>query len=499
MTSNPSYEELENRVKTLEEDLAHFKRTLEKLKGSEENFKTLAEQSPNMIFINKKGAVVYANKKCEEVTGYKRSEFFSKSFNFIDLIAPEDRDALMENFRQHMQGQDVPPYDYSIISRAGERVDVIITTKLIDYEGERAILGIITDITKRKRSEEALRESEEIHRHLVERANDGIVILKDNGIQFVNERMTEILGYSPDELIGTSYSTYIHPDELPRVAELYEKRMAGEPVPAKYESVIKHRNAADVDVEFNAGTIMYKGGAAVLVFVRDITENKRAARALQDSEEKYRLLVDNAGDAVFIAQDGILKFTNPKTRELVGYTAEELAQVPFSDLIHPEDRDMVLEKHQKRLQGEKLPAPYSFRIVPRHGGELWVQLNPVLVNWEGKPATLNFLRNINELRRLESQLQRAQKMEAIGTLAGGIAHDFNNLLMGIQGRTSLMMVDMDASDPHIEHLNGIEEYVKSAAELTKQLLGFARGGKYEVKPTYLNDIIRKTSEMFART
>jgi two-component system, cell cycle sensor histidine kinase and response regulator CckA len=107
--------------------------------------------------------------------------------------------------------------------------------------------------------------------------------------------------------------------------------------------------------------------------------------------------------------------------------------------------------------------------------------------------------DITGRRHLENQLRQAQKMEAIGTLAGGVAHDFNNLLMGIQGRTSLMMMDTQPSNPYFEHLLGIEEYVKSATGLTKQLLGFARGGKYEVKPRDLNEIIGKSSEMFGRT
>jgi nitrogen-specific signal transduction histidine kinase/CheY-like chemotaxis protein len=124
----------------------------------------------------------------------------------------------------------------------------------------------------------------------------------------------------------------------------------------------------------------------------------------------------------------------------------------------------------------------------------------------GEPTVLCVARDISERKQaekkkqqLEAQLQRAQKMEAIGTLAGGIAHDFNNLLMGIQGRASLMMMDKDSSHPDFEHLQGIEEYVTSAADLTKQLLGFARGGKYEVKPTDINEMIKKSSRMFGRT
>ena len=175
----------------------------------------------------------------------------------------------------------------------------------------------------------------------------------------------------------------------------------------------------------------------------EIEDRKRAESALKESEEKYRLLVENANDAVFIAQDGIVKFPNPKTIEMVGYSEDELARTPFLRLIHPDDRDTVTDRHLRRLKGEKVPTPYTFRILNNAGGELWVELNAVLITWEGKPGTLNFLRDITEHKNLEAQLQQAQKMEAIGTLAGGIAHDFNNLLMGIQGRTSLMFMDRE--------------------------------------------------------
>ena len=107
-------------------------------------------------------------------------------------------------------------------------------------------------------------------------------------------------------------------------------------------------------------------------------------------------------------------------------------------------------------------------------------------------------RDITETKNLQEQLLQSQKMEAIGTLAGGIAHDFNNLMMGIQGRTSIMLADIDADHPHVEDLKGIEEHVRSASYLTRQLLGFAPGGKYEVKPLDLGAVDRDKNRMFGR-
>ena len=226
---------------------------------------------------------------------------------------------------------------------------------------------------------------------------------------------------------------------------------------------------------------------------------KKQEEALRDSEEKYRLLVENANDAIFVAQDDVIKYVNPSALSITGYSKEELGRIPFANLIHPEDRDMVLGRHKRRLKGEKVSSNYSYRAINKAGEELWQHINSVLISWEGLPATLNFVRDITAEKRLEAQLMDARKMEALGTLAGGIAHDFNNLLMGIQGRTSLMLMDTDFSQEHYEDLKGIEDIVKSVADLNNQLLGFARKGRYEVKPTDLNKLVQKTSQMFGRT
>jgi len=253
---------------------------------------------------------------------------------------------------------------------------------------------------------------------------------------------------------------------------------------------------------WNKASLLYDGAGEVMgaiESVRDITEMKEYERALIESEEKYRLLVENATDAIFIAQDGMLKFGNRKAEKMTGYSGEELARIPIVDLIHPEDRNMVLEKHLKRLKGEETPGSYIFKLLNRSGEVLTVELNAVIIKWEDRPATINFVRDITEQKKLEAQLQQIEKLEAIGTLAGGIAHDFNNLLMAIQGRVSLAMMDKDVSHPDFEHFKGIEGHVESAVTLTGQLLGFARGGKYEVKPTNLNELIKKENEMFGRT
>jgi len=232
---------------------------------------------------------------------------------------------------------------------------------------------------------------------------------------------------------------------------------------------------------------------------REIDDRQRAEDALRESEAKYRLLVENANDAIFILQDGHIKFFNQQARQIGLSLALDIAAVPLSECIHPDDRDRVNERYFSRIAEENLPNSSAFRLVGQGGQIMWVELHSVRINWEDGPATLNFLRDITLQRQLEQQLQLSQKMEAVGTLAGGIAHDFNNLLMGIQGRNSLMLFDTEPDHPFYEHLKETESYVMRAEKLTKQLLGFARGGKYEAKPTDLIQIIERSSQMFART
>ena len=144
----------------ISKDITDLKRAEKSLGESEGKFKNLAEQSPNMIFINSRGRVVYANQKCVETMEYELDEFYAADFDFLKLIAPEYLPLIKRNFGKHMAGEEVSPYEYALISKSGERIEVIITTKLIDYGGEGAILGIVTDITERKLAEKNLREKD---------------------------------------------------------------------------------------------------------------------------------------------------------------------------------------------------------------------------------------------------------------------------------------------------------------------------------------------------
>ncbi|MBE3144797.1 MAG: PAS domain S-box protein [Planctomycetes bacterium] len=137
------------------------------------------------------------------------------------------------------------------------------------------------------------------------------------------------------------------------------------------------------------------------------SKHKQMEAALQESEESYRNLFENAGEAIFVVQDGKLVFLNPMTARIIDYSAEEIMSRPFIEFIHPDDRDMVIDRHVRRMKGEELPHLYSFRIIRRDGNIRWVELNAVLINWKGKAASLNFLSDITERKQAEEQLRES--------------------------------------------------------------------------------------------
>jgi PAS domain S-box-containing protein len=264
-------------------DVTERKLAEEALKESEEKFRNLAEKSPNMIFINKRGKIVYANEKCEEVMGYTRKEFYSPDFNFLSVIAPESRALVKSSFTDHMKGEEISPYEYSLITKDGKRIDSILTTKLIKYGGESAILGIVTDITERKQAEDALRESEAKYSAVVENSRDSIIIIQDGMLKFVNNSSLELMGFTSEEMIGEYFLKFVAEHYRKTVRKRYEDRMAGKEVPNMYEIVLIKKDGTAFPVELNACLVEYEGKPADLVIIRDITERKRTEEQLIQS------------------------------------------------------------------------------------------------------------------------------------------------------------------------------------------------------------------------
>lgn len=244
---------------------------------------------------------------------------------------------------------------------------------------------------------------------------------------------------------------------------------------------------------------------------REIAERKRVEEALRQSEEKYRTISSAAQDAIVMMDNkGIISYWNPAAERIFGYSTEETIGKELHTLLGPERYQEAykkgFKKFQKTGQGLAVGKTLELSAMRKKGTEFPMELSISGIKIKGKWHATGIIRDITdrkqaeeEKRKLQTQLQQAHRMEAIGTLAGGIAHDFNNLLMGIQGNVSLMLMDMSSTHPHYERLRNIERQVQSGAQLTSHLLGYARKGRYEVKPIDLNKVVKEASETFGRT
>ena len=241
------------------------------------------------------------------------------------------------------------------------------------------------------------------------------------------------------------------------------------------------------------------------------TYNKRKAAddALRESEDKYRTILESIEEGYFETDlaGNLTFFSNPFCK-ILAYPRSQLIGMNTRQYTTPETA-AKMERITERLKQSGISENItSYDIIRPNGEKVLLELSFSLLKdpERGPVGFKGVLRDVSERKKtederqkLEAQLQQMQKLESIGTLAGGIAHDFNNILMGIQGNASLMLLKIDSEHPNYEKIKNIETYVQNGTTLTKQLLGFARRGKYLVKATDLNEIIEKSSSLFART
>ncbi|MFW6082306.1 MAG: hybrid sensor histidine kinase/response regulator, partial [Desulfosalsimonas sp.] len=240
--------------------------------------------------------------------------------------------------------------------------------------------------------------------------------------------------------------------------------------------------------------------------VEDITERKKAEDALRESEEKYRILVENAREAIFVVQDGVIRFANQATCELTGYSLEELISRQFTDFMHPEDSESVPAELFQPYRDVNSGKECCFRIISRSENVRWGELKSVEIEWEGRPATLNFLSDITEQRKarqerekLEMRLRQSQKIEALGTLTGGVAHDFNNILSIIMGYAELLQAELPEDHEAQKGLREISAAGRRARDVVRQLLTFSRRGEEEKSPQNISFVIKEGVRMIRST
>jgi PAS domain S-box-containing protein len=397
-------------IQIIVRDITERKKVEGAIRESEEKFRNLSEKSPNMIFINKKGTVVYANEKCTEIMGYTKDEFYSPDFDFRTLIAPENLDLIANNLQKHMIGEEVAPYEYTILTKEGLRVEAIITTKLIKYEGEPAILGIITDLSELKKTKKALMESEEKYRDLVENINDVIYALDGKGnVKYVSPTIEHVIGYKPNELIGKPFTDFLNEDDISDAKKRVQEIKSGIIKPSEYRiktksGEIRWINASSKPLISNGEV---KGLRGVLT---NIDERKKTERALSESEERYRTLFKASPASItLLNKSGEVIDCNNATEKLIGYSKNEIIGTQFQELLtlDPKDLPVILEKFHLLSKGHQI-EPYELEIIRKEGKRCWITvINSALIKDDAIVGFQVISRDITDRKRYEKYLKKS--------------------------------------------------------------------------------------------
>gem|GEM_PF-1328254 len=379
------------------------------------------------FFLGKDHKVIYWNKALEELSRVRAEDIIGTKNQwkaFYSEKRPVLADLLIDGSSKDLNDWYAGRIEKSrLLDQSYEAIDLFprlgtngkwlrfTAAPIRDTNGELiGALETLEDITDRKKAEIALQESEKNYRLLFDSAGDAIVLLDMKGkILNVNDKFLRLGGMSKEELMGKHFKdlNLISLKDLPKIMAHFASIIAGK---NKLSTVtIQNKKGEWKYLEVSSSIISHDGKKiGVLNIIHDVTSRKQAEENLQQSEEKYRLVVENAMEMILVAQDDVLKFVNQSTLNLLGYTQEELLSKPFMEFIHPDDRQKVLENYTARLKGVNTIPIYSFRVVTKQEKVRWVEIQAVHISWQGKPASLNFLRDITNQRETLDELKTSE-------------------------------------------------------------------------------------------
>ena len=477
----------------------------ESIRRSEKRFRALIEHSFDAIcLLDATGAIQYASPSAAGILGYATTELLGR--NALELVLPEDRTLAVQRLGEivALPGQTLT-VQVRVVRKDG---DIIWTehfgTNLLNEEAVGAVVVNFRDITGQRRIEQMLREKEEHAQrelaeleHVYDTAPVGLCLL-DVNLRYlrINERLAAINGLPVEDHLGRTVWDVI-PEAAPFFAPFLQRIIqSGRPVLDWHVRTDRRSSSAARDLLASYYPVKTAAGETLGVagVVQEITELKRVERALRESEQRFRALIENSGDGfVLLDARGRMLFSGPP---VLGYDSHEFRGRSMLELLHPEERVTVLAGFAAFIRRPGKTITNEYRVRHRDGSWRWIEA--VAKNLLRDPViggiVVNY-RDVTDRKRLEEQLRQAQKLESIGVLAGGVAHDFNNLLTGMLGNASLALDLLPVGHAGRTHVEEVIKAAESAAHLTRQLLAYSGKGRFIVQPIDLSALTREMSTL----
>ncbi len=445
---------------------------------------------------------VGANPAADRILGVDNSQFIGKTIEeaFPGIAETDVPDGYRETAIKGRPWQSEQVlYDDAGISGAFQ------VTAFQTWPGE--IAAMFLDVTERRKAQEALRESEERLRLAARSSRVGVWEYEPDGDRLDwDDLMFELYGVDPaqSETGLARWEGRIHSADLSRVQEELRTSLQNAVQPFDLEfRIVRARDGNIRHLRCLAGVIRDSDRNPVRAIgtTWDITERKLAEEALRVSESRFRSVIEQSNDAIYILFESRFDLVNRRFCELTGVTPEEARSEDFSfwSLLAPESVPLVQERQEKRAKGEEVADVYEFEILSRSGKRVHVEASVTEFEYQGGKAILGILRDVTEHRNLELQLNQAQKMESIGRLSGGVAHDLNNLLTPIIGYAEMLSSDASVSPSTRDSAGEIVRASFRARDLVRQLLAFSRRQTLEFRSIDLGKMILEFENLLRRT
>jgi PAS domain S-box-containing protein len=489
-------------------DITERKRAEEGLRRSEANLQAIMANTSDLIasYDRDRRLVVY-NQACSEAFRQMFGAELRPGFRTLDIVPEAMRSMWNANNERVLAGE----------SFTSEFELPLATGDLRVYESSyhpirqgTDVVGFTTttrDITERFRAAKALRASESQLRTITDATQDAIIMLDSSGsVTFWNPAAVSMLGYSSEEAIGRNAHELLAPATSAAAHrgafQKFVRSGTGDFVGKTVELVACRKDGTEITLSLSLSAILLDGHWHAVGILRDITEQKRAEAALAESEARFRAMVNLAPDGIFIASlDGCIMEASEFAASQIGVSRDKLLTMRLTDFVSPRYAARVTN-----LRGEgDHPIVRESAHVRADGTEIPIELSIRRITFRGQPAMLGVARDVTERRRaeleqekLQNQLLQAHKMESVGRLAGGVAHDFNNMLGVILGHTQMALDQLDPAHPLCADLKEVYRAAERSAELTRQLLAFARRQTVAPKVLDLNETVYGMLKMLRR-